>query len=282
MRPGKKISIICIIVQLMVVSALPMMIILLPGAEGNSNYDTVFEGDHHRYNIGGDPNDVYSIDFSVQNGTKADVYIMTKNEYDNNYPDGNFQVSFDIERTDFFDGEKWTRPDNDIYYLIIDNLNNSRSSDENTTGDIGYYLGYYNETNIEEFFDGLGDAIEKGILAVTACCVLVIVIIIAIVVLLRKDKRDTVYIPAPGGYGPPPQYYPPPRPPQYQSGPPMAGSVQPTGQPPYQPPPGSPPPQQQPMPPMPPPVPAAPPMNDSSPPPIPGRPDSGDRRPPQY
>ena len=211
----KTIAIISTLFLLTVTVAVPLTILFIPGVHGYDETKTLEKGEHAKYTLSGDVDDIFIIDFSIQSNAQADVYIMTKEDYDVNYPNGNFSTSFEEERTYSFFHSEWKRPDDDAYYLVVDNLNNSRSSDENATGNITYGLTYYNETEAEEFFE---DLFGFGMMIVVGCCAITIIIIIVVIwLIVRKKKTDTVVIQGPAGYPPgaPPQY-PYQQPPQYQ------------------------------------------------------------------
>jgi hypothetical protein len=194
-------------------------------AEAGSNYGSAASGDFKKYTIvGGDSDDEYSIDLTVYNGSRADLYILSKAELDN-YEEGlPFTTSFAEEDVTTVD-DNWFKPDGGTYYIVIDNQDNIRSSDAEPTGNITFYVSYFNVTDVEEFFESIGDICGLGIFATGACCVLIIVIVIGIIVLLAKrNDKETVVIQAPPGGFPPqqPGYYP-----QQAAAPPMAPGTQP-------------------------------------------------------
>lgn len=234
MKATKITATICIVIHIIMLIVVPASVLLVPEAEALSQYAELEKGTNKRYVLSGDSGDEFSIDFNIHNGTRADVYIMTKAQYDDNYPDEDFKTSYDSERTDYLEDEYWQKPDNQTYYLVVDNLDNSRLTDENATGDISYYINSVNETELEEVLGFIGDIVERGILLLAGCCIVIIVVIVAVVYLLNRDKQDTVLIRSPGRYPPtgPPQYQPAGQPPPYHPGPPQPPQYQPPGQPP--------------------------------------------------
>jgi hypothetical protein len=85
------------------------------------------------------------VEVTVSSGGRVDVYIMSDREY-NKYNDGkDFKVKVakeKVEHTTFM----FENPDGSDYYLVIDNMDNSRKSDAIPTDNV-----YYNYTSpIEE------------------------------------------------------------------------------------------------------------------------------------
>jgi len=222
MKPSRRIPAITIILIIAVMPLLSLSFLLIPQASADNDYRTVKTGESVKYGIGGDPEDTFSIDFSISNGSTADLYIMTKNEYETNYDEGRgFNTTFEQERVDLLNDEKWTRPDDQTYYLVVDNKDNARSSDAVPEGNITDYVNYFNETQVEEFLEDFFDAGSK---VLVACCAVIIIVIIAVIWLVtRNNKSDTVVIQQPPRYPPGQPPIPPPPPPPA----PLQGSVPP-------------------------------------------------------
>jgi hypothetical protein len=154
---------------------------------------------------------------------------MSSDEYYSNYPNGDFypvEAKERVSETTF----KFKTPDDQFYYLVIDNEDNSRSNDAIPTGTVTVDYEYDNAI-ADDLEDAWNTAMLMCIIGVVVAVVVVIIIIVVIVMLIKgKDK--------------PPQY-PPQQP--YQQQPGYQQYQQPPGyppqQPPYQPPPQQPPPQ---------------------------------------
>jgi hypothetical protein len=153
---------------------------------------------------------------------KVDVYILSQAQKDN-YPSGSFNPTVaheDVSSADF----TFKSPDSQTYYLIIDNEDNSQSTDAVPTGDVTVDYEYDDPLSVilGDLSDTAEDAFWTGFMICVLGIVIVIVVIIVIVVLILKSGKSKQ---------PPPQQYPPQQ--QY----PQQGGYPPQGQP-YQPPPG--------------------------------------------
>lgn len=171
---------------------------------------------------------------SPSNG-RVDVYIISSSQY-SYYPTGSFtsaRSSEDRSSHSF----TFTVPDDQTYYLVIDNEDNSRTTDAVPTGSV---------TVDYEYDNPLAKDIEEAFWTATWFCVaavviIVIIIIVIIIVVLHVTKK-----PKPPQYPPQPPYQQPYQQPPYQQYPqqPQQPYQPPPQQPPGQPPPGQPPPGQ--------------------------------------
>ncbi len=165
-----------------------------------------------------------SVDVTSPSGGLVDVYVISFDQIDN-YPGGSFSPAVTregVSSTDF----TFTVPDDQWYYLVIDNTNNSRASD---TVPVGSVTVDYEFTN--PWLEEIEDAFLTGImLCILGLVIIVVIIVVVIFLVLRSGKKA----PPPAQ---PPQPYPPQQPYQQPYQPPP-------GQQPYQPPPGEQPPPQ--------------------------------------
>jgi flagellar basal body-associated protein FliL len=172
-----------------------------------------------------------SLDVVSPTGATVDVYILSSSQY-SNYPSGSFSPTVaheDVSTADF----TFKSPDDQSYYLVIDNEDNSRAADAVPTGDVTVNYEYDDPLSIilSDLEDTAEDAFWTGMMICVIGIVLVIVIIVVIVVLVVKSGKSKQ---------PPPQQ-------QYQQPPyDQQGAYPPPGQP-YQPPPGDQPPAQPPQ-----------------------------------
>ena len=200
-----------VIVFMLVLIALPAVCI----ADNTYNNVLLEKDDHDAYALLSSKGDNVEIDFSVITpGAKVDVYIMTYLEYRDNYMEENrtFEAVFSRQNVSVVK-ENWKEPDDQSYYLVIDNENNSHPDDAEPVGSVRYNL-FYDDKWDEKVEEILG----YGIALVVGCCAITIIIIIVVIwLIVRKKKTDTVVIQGPAGYPPgaPPQY-PYQQPPQYQ------------------------------------------------------------------
>jgi hypothetical protein len=188
---------------------------------------TIFENDNEqKWLLGLSQNEKIDIYVEVTSppGASVDVYILSSTER-SNYPDGSFTPTVaheDVSVADF----SFKQPDSLSYYLVIDNEDNSRSTDAVPTGDVTVDFEYDNP--LSAILDPVEDALWTGFMICIIGIVLVIVVIVVIVVLVVRSGKSKQ---------PPPQQYPPQQ--QY----PQQGAYPPQQQP-YAPPPGEQPPMQ--------------------------------------
>ena len=167
-------------------------------------------------------------------GAMVDVYVMDYNNRYMDYPDSPFSALESHEGVSSVDF-KFKAPSSDTYYLVIDNTDNSRSSDAVPTGDVT--VDYEYEELISEKIEGAFWTAWWFCVAGIVIIVVIIVVIILVVVLGSKKEAPPQYpqqYPQ-QPYGQPPYGQPPyPQQPPYQ--PPSQPPAQPPGQPPSQPP----------------------------------------------
>ena len=213
-----------VVISLLVI---PLLTVLPSNTRGTAETKTIGENDKTRYTLYGDSNDEFLVTFTVTHGSEADIYIMTSFEYNEHYEkDQGFNVSFFRENTKSVPETKWKQPDDQRYYLVVDNTNRSRNGSEGSgadpTGSITYTIDYKNKTKedeIEDFFEMFRNA---SLICTVGCCAVIILIIVVIILLIRK-KQPTPMMGPPGAppyqapYQPPyqPPYRPPSQPPGY-------------------------------------------------------------------
>jgi flagellar basal body-associated protein FliL len=167
--------------------------------------------------------DIY-VEVTSPAGASVDVYILSSTER-MDYPDESFTPTVaheDVTVADF----SFKQPDSQSYYLIIDNEDNSRTTDAVPKGDVTVEYEYDNPLAV--ISEAVEEAIWTGFMICIIGIVLVIVVIVVIVVLVVRSGKSKQ---------PPPQQYPPQQ--QY----PQQGAYPPQQQP-YAPPPGEQPPMQ--------------------------------------
>jgi len=214
-------------------------------AAANKKGGTIDYGDSENILVGTwtTSNDLH---FTVKSNKTIDVYVLTSSDFFN-YPSGSFTPVEAVEKTTSADFKIKSDP-SESYYLIIDNTDNSRSTDAIPTGSAAYNATYPN------FLDTAGHTVDNivstcilGAIAVVVIIIVVIIVIVYFVVLRKKPQppvaqspytaapvqyqqpvyqqqpQQPVYQQQPQQYAPPPpsQYEPPPPPPQSgYSGPP--------------------------------------------------------------
>jgi flagellar basal body-associated protein FliL len=195
---------------------------------------TIFENDNEQeWLLGLGQNEKIDIYVQVTSpaGASVDVYILSSTER-SDYPDGSFTPTVaheDVSVADF----SFKQPDSQSYYLVIDNEDNSRSTDAVPTGDVTVNYEYDDPfaAILEDLEDTAEAAIWTGFMICIIGIVLVIVVIVVIVVLVVRSGKSKQQ--------PPPQQPYPPQgsyPPQQQPYGPPPGEQPPQGQPPQQPP----------------------------------------------
>ena len=200
MYDRKKLSAPLISVLAISLLSLPLFAFLPCDIEASRDSETLEKDYYMRYTLFGDKDDEYYISFDVTQGSEADIYIMTQYEYENHYSDGkDFVASFQRENI-LSVSAYWTQPDDQQYYLVVDNTDNAHSSDAIPTGDIAYDIEYKNKST-EEAIDNF---IEMTMLFIGVCCLIIVVVIVLIIYFLFRKKRDRETVVIQG-----PQYYPP-------------------------------------------------------------------------
>jgi hypothetical protein len=220
-------------VMMMVLAALPTEV----AADPLQRDGTIYYGSHERIYIG-----MYSEGYTgkvkVTTNATVDVYILT-DDYVFSYPDS-FSTVKAVEKTKNADFS-FKASGGESYYLVIDNLDNSKTTDAIPTGDVTFDATY---PNILDQVEEDVQWIAMGcLLTIVAVVIIVVVIIVVIIYLITRKKspppqqaypqyQQQYQPPPPSPYEPPPPspYEPPP--PQQHPGqqPPMQ---QQPGQPPY-------------------------------------------------
>ena len=162
------------------------------------------EDEHETYSLYSSIDDEVDITFSVTEGGQVDIYIMSSDEYSKYNRDEDFSASYTKEKKSRLDNEKWVQPDDQDYYLVIDNKNNAHSNDAEPDGSITYDLEYD-----DHWAEDVGEAIATVCIACGA--IIVVVVIVVIYLIVRKKKADTVIVQPSVMYPSPSPQYPPPQ-----------------------------------------------------------------------
>jgi hypothetical protein len=215
-------------------------------AAANKKGGTVYYGSSENIMVGTWTTST-DLHFTVKSNATIDVYVLTTSDYFN-YPSGSFTPIKAVEKTTSADFKIKSNP-SESYYLIIDNTDNSRSTDQIPTGSAAYNATYPNF--MDTATHTVDNIVSTCILGAIAVIVIIIVVIIVIIyfVVIRKKKQppvvQTPYVQAPVQYQQPvyqqhpqqqvyqqPQQYAPPPPSQYEPPPPppQSGYSQPPGQ----------------------------------------------------
>ena len=131
-----------------------------------------------------------SVNLSYSN-SRVDVYILNADEFDK-YPLQQFHPAYVVENT-ASTTFTWTVPDDQTYYLVIDNQDNVRPSDAVPTGDV--MVDISRSAPFSDMFNELDKSMENfmwvAIGAGVAVVVVIIVVIVIVVVAAGGKKRET-------------------------------------------------------------------------------------------
>lgn len=211
-------------------------------AEKITNSDEViYEGDYeYVWLLGLKKDHNIEVDVSVDSpaDAKIDVYIIIDSEFSDYQNDGQFTSEIqheDVSSASF----KFKNPDGETYYLVIDNKDNSRSSDAIPTGDVTVDYEYDNpfSATLQDLEEAAEAVAFTCIAAIVLGIVIVVVIIVVIIYLITKKDKPPQQQPPQYQQPPPGQYQGYQQPPQqpYQQ-PPQQPIQEPPQQPPQQPP----------------------------------------------
>lgn len=207
-------------------------------AADNKKGGTVYYGDSENIMVGTWTTSK-DLHFTVKSNATIDVYVLTSSDFFN-YPSGSFTPVKAVEKTTSADF-KIRSSSSESYYLVIDNTDNSRSTDAIPTGSAAYNATYPNF--LDTATDTVDDIVSTCIIGAIVVVVIIVVVIIVIIyfVVIRKKKQppvaqapytqtpvqyqqpvyqqqpqQPVYQQQPQQYAPPPPspYEPPPPPPQ--------------------------------------------------------------------
>jgi hypothetical protein len=198
------------------------------------NGQIIYDGDYEEVNLWALALDA-KIEIIVKvvspSDAKVDVYILSLTER-SNYQNGvnfNPKVAYeDISSKTF----NFKNTDGGDYYLIIDNMDNSKTTDAVPTGDVT--VDYEYDNPLSAIIGDVEDAVETAFWICIAGIVIIVVVIIVIIVVVIKVASKGKQPPAQPPQQPYPQQYQQP----YQQPPP--GSYPPPQQPYDQPPPQQP------------------------------------------
>jgi len=189
-----------------------------PAAADNIERDgTIYYDSYERLAIGS-YSDSYSGKIKVTTNASVDVYLLTST-YAYSYPES-FVPTKTKEKTmkaEF----SFTAKAGETYYVIIDNTDNSRSTDAVPTGSIAYQASYPNV--LDQLVDDVGWAARMCMIWIILIVVIIVVVVVLIIYFVTRKPKT-----------PPQQQYPPAYQQPYQPPPAQAGYQQ---QPGYQPPP---------------------------------------------
>jgi hypothetical protein len=216
--------------------------------------EVLYDGDYDYVWLWGlSKDEKITVDVSVVSpaGAKIDVYILSQTEF-NSYQSGESftpKVTHeDISSASF----KFKSPDSQVYYLVIDNMDNARSTDAVPTGEVTLDYEYTDPLTaaIEAFEEAGETAFMICIMGIVIIVVVIIVIVVVVIKVAGKGKQPPAQPqqpypqqpyqqPPPGGYPQQPYDQPPPQQPGDQ--PPQQPVEQPPDQQAYYPPQGQPP-----------------------------------------
>jgi len=242
---------------------LSVLIALVPGSaadehEGDHKNLAVHTDEYWAENIAyNDSSDTFRISVEEVNGLSIDVYILSSGEFEKYKNELDFKASYFRENTSSTGKTDWTCPDDQYYYLVVDNRDNAHDDDAYANESVSVNVSWLNRTEKKEEEDAERFARWFCGFGVVVCCILPIILIIVIVYWfeVRPDRRSpTPYpnqpigqasIPAPH-YQPmrnPPMTPPPQQQPYRAPGPTSQPQFQqsqeyPTQEPSYPPPPG--------------------------------------------
>ena len=173
---------------LLILAVLAGLIILLP-ASANATQKTdefVPVDDDARYLLslmGKD--DKLDVKLNIKSGGPGDLYVMKTSQY-SNYQNGDpFLPAAHRENVNGPITLNWTQPDDDNYYLVVDNRDNSRDTDAYSRSNITYDIEYdYTSEDLDEFFAFLG-----GVFIVVMVISVIVNIIILVWIYKDAEKR---------------------------------------------------------------------------------------------
>ncbi len=171
-----------------------------------------------------------SVEVVSPTGALIDVYIIPSADiYD--YPDDPFapEITREGVSTTTF---TFTTPDAGSYYLVIDNVDNSRASDTEPTGSVT--VNYEYDDPLEEWQEA-AEALAWTCIAIIVVGVIIVIVIIVVIVMVLTKKEKPPQQPQYPPQQPPYQQYPQ-QPQQPYQPPPQYPPQQPPQQPPGQPP----------------------------------------------
>jgi len=154
-----------------------IFIALLMSIPGNTQGQ---KAEHKNYQIpedmwweattGSDKDDEIEYDIEVVTGSQIDVYIMTESEY-NQYNQGfNFNAVVTHEKVMSAKG-KYEIPDDQQYYVIVDNVDNAHVTDAEPQGTV-YANLYVEYSEPSTDFGDIGMAVAAG------CGIIILVVVI--------------------------------------------------------------------------------------------------------
>jgi len=181
------------------------------------------------FGLGKDDKFEVSVTVNSPEGGLVDVYILSSDEF-SHYPYGSFSPFRAREKINSVEFS-FTVPDDQTYYLVIDNYDNSRPNDAQPVGDVTVDYEYTDPLHaIEEAVEAFAWTCIAGIII---GIIVVVLIIVAILYLVFKKEKPSGY-PAPYQPPPPPDYQAYQQYPQQQYQDPYQPPQQPPGQqPPY-------------------------------------------------
>jgi|GEM_PF-6662139 len=215
------------ITVLMMMSIVMLVLASAPaGASASKKAGTVLYGTHEEILVGSWTT-ATSLHFTVTSNATIDVYVLTASE-SINYPTGNFNAVKAVENTKSADFTIKSDSTNS-YYLIIDNEDNSKSTDALPTGDASYSATYPNFMDIAtKQVDTVVTTCLIGAISIIVIIIVVVIVLIYFIVIRKKPQPPVVQSPygaQPVQYQQPvyqtqPQAYSPPAPSPYEPPPP--------------------------------------------------------------
>jgi hypothetical protein len=162
-----------------------------------------------------------------------DVYIVSLSQYIADYP-ANFTPQYKVLNTQSAKFT-WKQPDDQSYYLLVDNEVNNISGSANPTGPVVFSMT--RSDPLSQSVQDAATAFSLMCIGVIAVIVIIVVVIIVVIIMVLKKKKEPQAPQQP--YPQQPYQQPPPQQPYYQQPPQQPQGPPGQYQPPPPPPPGS-------------------------------------------
>ena len=155
-----------------------------PAAADNIKRDgTIYYDSYERLSIGS-YSDSYTGKVKVTTNASVDVYVLTST-YAYSYPES-FTPTKSKEKT--MSAEfSMTFKAGETYYVIIDNLDNSRSTDAIPSGDVTYDASYPNV--LDQLVDDVGWAATWCLIWIILIVVIIVVVVILIIYFVTRKPK---------------------------------------------------------------------------------------------
>ena len=172
----------------LILAFLGCLLVMLPAAaaatQKTDEFVPVDENERYFLSLMG-KDDKLDVKLTIKSGGPGDLYVMKSSQY-YNYQNGDaFLPAAYRENVSGVVTLNWTQPDDDNYYLVVDNRDNSRATDAYSRSNITYDIYYdYTSEDLDEFFAFLG-----GLFIVVMVIGLIINILILVWIYKDAEKR---------------------------------------------------------------------------------------------